>query len=162
MLKFSLGSPFPFGLPCPPWQLLCYGIISLFMQQMTNAICCLHIGPALPNGNRRRTAKNGCKDMIISNHLNNLLLPAERESLVPLFRVPFAVCTVRCENISLRKCLTSSTCCGMRKCPPTVCGAVLQRRGRSISCSDSGWLCCGFGYWLKFLHLRVGQCEAHR
>lgn len=73
-------------LPCPPWQLLCYGIISLFMQQMTNAICCLHIGPALPNGNSRRTAKNGCKDMIISNHLNNLLLPADS----PLFRVPCA------------------------------------------------------------------------
>lgn len=81
------------ALPCPPWQLLCYGIISLFMQQMTNAICCLHIGPALPNGNRRRTAKNGCKDMIISNHLNNLLLAAARTES-PLFRVPCSVCRV--------------------------------------------------------------------
>lgn len=82
------GSPLCLALP-PPWQLLCYGIISLFMQQMTNAICCLHIGPALPNGNRRRTAKNGCKDMIISNHLNNLPLAAARTES-PLFRVPCA------------------------------------------------------------------------
>jgi len=35
----------------------------------------LHCKMAIGNGNGQRlAAKNGCKDMIISNHLNNLLL----------------------------------------------------------------------------------------